>query len=199
MEPPCGTVLIEPGRPRRRGRDGFRPLEGSRGGSDSLLERMHGFWALPRILLWRTAGHRLLGSEIHYVFLAASPPRSPSRRRHGNPAHKVRIHCGCRRSFATPSFPEYPSGHSTVQRRGRQWCLLTFLAKKSHFTRGQNDLMIGVFPLPSRAFSQALDEVEECAPSLRHSLPIRVRRTVQTTGNTSRQLGTRPCAASSPQ
>jgi hypothetical protein len=59
--------------------------------------------------------------------------------------------------FATPNFPEYPSGHSTVSAAAAV-VLANFFGEKSHFTV-DNDLMIGVSRSFS-SFSQALDEVK---------------------------------------
>jgi membrane-associated phospholipid phosphatase len=59
--------------------------------------------------------------------------------------------------FATPNFPEYPSGHSTVSAAAAV-VLANFFGEQSHFTV-DNDLMIGVSRSFS-SFSQALDEVK---------------------------------------
>jgi membrane-associated phospholipid phosphatase len=59
--------------------------------------------------------------------------------------------------FATPNFPEYPSGHSTVSAAAAV-VLANFFGEKSRFTV-DNDLMIGVSRSFS-SFSQALDEVK---------------------------------------
>jgi hypothetical protein len=59
--------------------------------------------------------------------------------------------------FATPAFPEYPSGHSTVSGAAAV-VLATFFGEKRHFTV-DNDLLIGV-TRSFGGFSQALDEVK---------------------------------------
>jgi membrane-associated phospholipid phosphatase len=58
--------------------------------------------------------------------------------------------------FATPSHPEYPSGHSTVSGAAAV-VLASFFGEKRHFTM-DNDLLIGV-TRSFRSFSQALEEV----------------------------------------
>jgi hypothetical protein len=59
--------------------------------------------------------------------------------------------------FATPAFPEYPSGHSTVSGAAAV-VLASFFGEKRHFTV-DNDLLIGV-TRSFGGFSQALDEVK---------------------------------------
>jgi PAP2 superfamily len=59
--------------------------------------------------------------------------------------------------FATPAFPEYPSGHSTVSGAAAV-VLASFFGEKGHFTV-DNDLLIGV-TRSFRSFSEALDEVK---------------------------------------
>ena len=58
--------------------------------------------------------------------------------------------------FATPAFPEYPSGHSTVSGAAAT-VLASFFGEAKHFTM-DNDLLIGV-TRSFRSFSEALDEV----------------------------------------
>jgi len=58
--------------------------------------------------------------------------------------------------FATPAFPEYPSGHSTVSGAAAV-VLASFFGEKKHFTM-DNVLLIGV-TRSFKDFSEALDEV----------------------------------------
>jgi hypothetical protein len=59
--------------------------------------------------------------------------------------------------FATPAFPEYPSGHSTVSGAAAV-VLASFFGERRHFTM-DNDLLIGV-TRSFRSFSEALDEIK---------------------------------------
>jgi hypothetical protein len=59
--------------------------------------------------------------------------------------------------FATPPFPEYPSGHSTVSGAAAT-VLASFFGQKAHF-RMDSDLLLGVVR-SFRSFSEALDEVK---------------------------------------
>ncbi len=59
--------------------------------------------------------------------------------------------------FATPNYPEYPFGHSTVSGAAAV-VLANFYGEKRHFTM-DNDLLIGV-TRSFRSFSQALEEVK---------------------------------------
>lgn len=142
-------VLIEQG-DRDDEEDNSGHLRGQ--GHNSLLENARLLALLD--LAMADAGIACWEAKYHYVFwrpVTAIPLADTD----GNPATSpdplwMPL-------FATPNFPEYPSGHSTVSSAAAV-VLANFFGEKSHFTV-DNDLMIGVSRSFS-SFSQALDEVK---------------------------------------